>query len=233
MSKIEVKPISRKSDLVTQEHEKEILIYDLIIDKAFSLNETSSLIWNLCDGKNSVSDISASLSKKLKSSIDEDFVWLALEQFKKDNLLANVEEISINFGGLSRRDVIRKIGFASLIALPMVSSLLAPTAVNAASGSCTTGASNRALGCPCTAITQCQPPANRCCVNSPPAPTNGTCQQSNTAVDLTGVCGNNCTCISNCCASGICVAFRTLTAGTACSTGCQCSTGTCSGGFCT
>lgn len=133
MSRTEIKPVSRKSDLVTQEHEKEILIYDLLIDKAYSLNETSSLIWNLCNGENSVAEITSSLSKKLNSSVNEDFVWLALEQLKKDNLLANGEEISIEFGTLSRRDLVRKIGLASLVTLPVVSSLIAPSAINAAS----------------------------------------------------------------------------------------------------
>ena len=68
MSKTALKPVSRKSDLVTQELEKEILVYDLIVDKAYSLNETSSLIWNLCNGQNSVSEITAVLSKRLNSS---------------------------------------------------------------------------------------------------------------------------------------------------------------------
>lgn len=136
MSEKEIKPVSRKSDLVTQEHEKEILIYDLLIDKAYSLNETSSLIWNLCDGKNSVAEISSNLSKKLNSSVNEDFVWLALEQLKKDNLLANGEDISIDFGGLSRREVIRKAGFTTLILLPVISSVVSPIAIQAASVSC-------------------------------------------------------------------------------------------------
>lgn len=139
MSKTAVKPISRKSNLVTQEHEKEILIYDLLIDKAFSLNETSSLIWNLCNGTNSVAEITTKLSKKFNHSINEDFVWLALERFKNDNLLANGEEISIDFGGLSRRDVIRRIGFASLVTLPVISALIAPTAIHASS-TCSTAA---------------------------------------------------------------------------------------------
>jgi Coenzyme PQQ synthesis protein D (PqqD) len=140
MSKTAVKPISRKSDLVTQEHEKEILIYDLLTDKAFSLNESSSLIWSLCNGKNSVSEITAELSRKLNSSVGEDFVWLALEQLKKDDLLANGEEISIDFGNLSRRDVIRKVGFATLAALPVITAVSAPSAVRAASTTCSTAA---------------------------------------------------------------------------------------------
>lgn len=152
MSKTAVKPISRKSNLVTQEHEKEILIYDLLIDKAFSLNETSSLIWNLCNGTNSVAEITDNLSKKFNHSINEDFVWLALERFKNDNLLANGEEILIDFGGLSRRDVIRKIGFASLITLPMISALIAPTAVQASSTCSTAAPGGSQCRCDCSTV---------------------------------------------------------------------------------
>lgn len=140
MSKTAVKPISRKSDLVTQEFEKEILIYDLLIDKAFILNETSSLIWNLCNGKNSVAEIAADLSKRLHSPVNEDFVRFAVEQFKKDNLLANGEEVSFDFGDLSRREVIRQVGLATLAALPLISVVSAPLSVRAASTTCSTAA---------------------------------------------------------------------------------------------
>lgn len=153
MSKTEIKPVSRKSDLVTQELEREILIYDLLIDKAFSLNETSSLIWNLCDGDNTVSDISSNLSKKLSAPVSEDFVRLALEQLKKDNLLKNGEEISIDFNGLSRRDVIRKIGFASLLVLPMISALAVPMSINATS----LVACNGTCQCPNATANFCSP----------------------------------------------------------------------------
>lgn len=127
-------PISRKKNIVVQTLENEMLIYDLNVNKAYCLNETSQLIWQLCDGVNSVSSISQSLSKQLKGRIPEELVWLALEQFKKNDLLDKNEEIEIDFGGLNRREVVRKIGFASMVALPLISSIVAPTAAQAASG---------------------------------------------------------------------------------------------------
>ena len=45
------KPSTRKSDIVVQKTGEEVLIYDLKVDKAFCLNETSALIWQACDGK--------------------------------------------------------------------------------------------------------------------------------------------------------------------------------------
>lgn len=126
-------PIARKSNLVVQEIEAETLVYDLGMNKAFCLNETSSLVWQYSDGKNSVSEIAKLLSKRFKTLVTDELVWLALDQLKKDNLLENSSEFEINFNGLERRKVIKKIGFASMIALPVVSSVIAPSALYAAS----------------------------------------------------------------------------------------------------
>ena len=43
----EITPRSRRNDLVVQEMDGEILIYNLTENKAFSLNETSALVWEL------------------------------------------------------------------------------------------------------------------------------------------------------------------------------------------
>ncbi len=129
-------PMSRKENIVEQELPNEVLIYDLKENKALCLNETSALVWQLCDGKKSTAEISRIMSEKLKSPVTEDFVWLALERLKKENLLANGESIESNFAGHSRREVIKKIGLASMIALPLVSSIVAPTSANAQSGAC-------------------------------------------------------------------------------------------------
>ena len=214
MSKIEVKPVSRKSDLVTQEHEKEILIYDLIINKAFSLNETSALIWQLCNGKNSVSEIAAELSRKMKSPISEDFVWLALEQLKNDNLLANANEIPVDFNGLSRRDVIRKVGFTTLAALPLIASLSAPKAAF--------GASLAANGTPCTANGQC---ASTCCGATAAGAANQSCVAM--GLESTGsFCRAGCECASICCVSNTCQPGN-IPAGSGCVTACQCASKSC------
>jgi hypothetical protein len=151
-------PKARENDIVIQELKGEVILYDLIIDRAFCLNEISALVWNLCDGSSSVSDITEKLSKQLKQPVTDDLVWLALDQFKTDNLLSDNQEIEIKFDGLSRREVIRKIGFTSMIALPLISSLVAPTAAMAQSAACLTSGQT------------CTPPftgpgENNCCAN--------------------------------------------------------------------
>ena len=126
-------PLSRKEKIVEQEFENEILIYDLNRHKALCLNEPSAIVWQLCDGKKSVADIGRIVEEKLKAPVTEDFVWLALDQLKKENLLVNGKSIERRFAGLSRREVVKKIGLASVIALPMISSIVAPSPVHAQS----------------------------------------------------------------------------------------------------
>ena len=112
-------PKSRKDNLVVQELDGEVLIYDLQTDKAMCLNPTSALVWEACDGYRSVSEINDFVSEKLNSKGNEDLVWLALDQLKKEKLIENGSELKSRFVGMSRREVIRKVGLASAIALPM------------------------------------------------------------------------------------------------------------------
>ena len=154
-------PFAKQEDIVIQELNDEVLIYDLIRNKAFCLNETSLIIWQMCDGTKTVAEISQAASRKFKANISEDFVWLALDQFKKDKLITN--EFKSVFAGMTRREVIRKVGFASMVALPVVASIIAPTAVSAAS-TCLCMAPGDCLaqtGCPstvnCNGSGQCAP----------------------------------------------------------------------------
>ena len=154
MPENQVKPIARKTDIVTQELENEILVYDLSTNKAFCLNETSGAIWLKCDGSRSLSQIANELRSEANSSIDVGFVSLAIEQFRKDDLLENESEFSNLFEGLSRREVIRKVGLTSLVALPLVSSLVAPNAIHAQSVAC-----GGACQCPNPTVNFCSPAA--------------------------------------------------------------------------
>ncbi len=131
-------PQSRQTNIVVQELHGETLIYDLSLNKAFCLNEASAIVWKACDGEKTLSEITQTVRMKLSSAINEDFVWLALERLKKENLLTNCDEIDSDFNGLSRREVIKKIGFSSMVAIPMITSLVAPSAVHAQStcGAC-------------------------------------------------------------------------------------------------
>lgn len=148
-------PVARKSDLVVQQIMDEVLIYDLKIHKAFHLNETSTLVWHLSDGNNSADEISKAISTKFNALANEDLVWLAIDQLKKQNLLDNSSELESKFDGLSRREVIKRAGAGLMIALPVVATLAAPTIANAASLVCTGQTGKDPAGCPCNGGGNC------------------------------------------------------------------------------
>ncbi len=123
------KPVSRKDEIVVQEVDGELLIYDLRSHKAFCLNKTSALIWDACDGSRDVPNLSRFLSKELNAPVNDDLIWLALCQLGKEDLIHGAPERNSRFAGISRREVIKKIGLGSAITLPVVAGLVAPPAV--------------------------------------------------------------------------------------------------------
>ena len=143
------KPEVRQSGLIVREMDNEILIYDTGNDKAHCLNETAALVWKECDGTKSVAEITRRLSRQLDTKVDERVVWFALKQFDRDHLLEQqlVMPAALMNGGLNRREMVRALGLAAAVAVPVVTSILAPTAVQAAT--CL------ASGQPCTTSAQC------------------------------------------------------------------------------
>lgn len=108
----------------------EILLYDLKIDKAFCLNETAAIVFRHCDGSTSPADL-----KLKKGDLSEEVIFLTLDLLEKENLL-KVKDYQSPFDGLSRRAIIKKVGLASMVAWPVISSIMAPPAAAAQSGSC-------------------------------------------------------------------------------------------------
>jgi len=126
-----IKPKTRGENIVVQKIEKETLIYDLTTNEAFCLNETSTLVYELCDGNRSVTEIAAELSDREKFPVDADFVGFAIAQLAERGLLESGEIDS--FGGISRRKLIRKIGLTSLAVLPTIGLVVSPSAISAQS----------------------------------------------------------------------------------------------------
>lgn len=142
-------PAARTTGLVIQEVPDEVLVYDLDSNKAHCLNQTAAIVWKSCDGTNSVSDIANIVGAKTGQAVSDDLVWLAIDQLNENNLLEM--QVQARFAGQSRRDAIKKIGMAAVIALPIVASLAAPRSAMAAAS------------CVCTVLADCQA--------QPPCPT--------------------------------------------------------------
>ena len=146
------RPIARKNGLVVQEVPDEVLVYDLETNKAHCLNNSAAIIWKSCDGNNSVSEIAGIVEQQAGGKVAEDFVWLAIDQLGENNLLES--PVPTSFEGTSRREVIKKIGLASMVAIPVIASLVAPqSALAAASCTCNSTPScgnTPNLACPST-----------------------------------------------------------------------------------
>ena len=156
------KPVARREGLVIQEMPDEVLVYDLETNKAHCLNQTAAFVWKSCDGENSVAEIARLFGDESGSPVPEDLIWLAIDQLNENKLLT--EEVKADFKNQTRREVIKKVGLAAVIALPLVSSLVAPTAALAVACS---GVVASCTGCPNN--TPCTTPGGAA----------GTCQDGN------------------------------------------------------
>lgn len=126
------KPLARSEKLLVRELPDEVLVYDQANDRAHCLNETAAFVWKKCNGRNTIRDIALSLGKRVNATVDEDFVWLALDRLAENNLLKRHPAQSQAVGGMNRRHMMRALGLTAVVALPLVTSIVAPTAAEAA-----------------------------------------------------------------------------------------------------
>ncbi len=117
-------------DCLSREFGYEVLVYDPQSNVGHCLNSMAAAAWKLCDGNHSTSQIARTLSRELSAHVDESVVLLALDQLANAHLLVATE---VQVERPSRRVAIRRIGIAAAIALPLVTSIVAPTPAQAAS----------------------------------------------------------------------------------------------------
>jgi hypothetical protein len=115
------KPVARREGLVIQEMPDEVLVYDSRTDKGFCLNQTAAFVWKSCTGENSVTDIVKRFEGETGNAAQNDLIWLAIDQLNERNLLET--NLPKKFAGESRRSVLKKIGFASMVAVPVIASM--------------------------------------------------------------------------------------------------------------
>ncbi len=126
-------PFLRTENLVVKELPSELLIYDLDKNKAFCLNETARLIMDECDGKTSIDEAIVNLNRKFKAKVSEEMIWMVIEQLQKADFIEKDYQIPMETTRVTRRKILQSAA-ALGIALPMITSLVAPSAVNAQSG---------------------------------------------------------------------------------------------------
>jgi Coenzyme PQQ synthesis protein D (PqqD) len=120
-------PKARKDKLIIKELPDETLVYDLESDKAHCLNATAARVWKHCDGNRTITELTALLAAGTKSTVPDEVVWLALDQLEKFDLLEDTPEIPLQFAGMNRRQLVRRIGIG-VLALPLIVSITTSTA---------------------------------------------------------------------------------------------------------
>lgn len=152
-------PEARKEGLIVHTLSDEVLVYDLDRHKAHCLNKTAALVWSRCDGKTSVAELAQELGDEVGAPVDEQLVWLAINELGRTRLLQNeTTPSSRGAARLTRRELIKRAGIGAAIALPIVTSIIAPTPAQAATlcssvvcnaGVCPTGCICSSPGSPC------------------------------------------------------------------------------------
>ena len=123
-----------RTSLIVKELAGEILVYDETSTKAYCLNKSAATIWGMCDGKTSISEMARKAAIEIDGMIDEVFVAVALTSFRDNGLLENESGDIRPIARLTRAELVARVGrvgLAAAVALPLVTSVVAPTAAKA------------------------------------------------------------------------------------------------------
>jgi Coenzyme PQQ synthesis protein D (PqqD) len=126
-------PLARTADLIVEALASETIVYDTRRNRVHCLNETSTFIWRYCDGQTSVTQIAEKLSERLGEAANPDVVRFGLRRLKSCGLL---EEAATEETMVSRRELTKRLallGGTVAAALPMITSIVAPTPAMAGS----------------------------------------------------------------------------------------------------
>jgi hypothetical protein len=126
-------PRAKRSKLVVRELADETLVYDVEGHRAHCLNRTAALVWGMCDGRSTVARIAEKAGERLSACVPDEVVRLALEQLADRDLLAPSDVRQATMNTVSRRAMMRRLGLAAAVALPLVTSIISPTPVMAQS----------------------------------------------------------------------------------------------------
>src|SRR6185503_13950225 len=119
-------PTVRHEGLIVHELPDEVLIYDVARDKAHCLNPASAFVWKHCDGRTTLPALTVAFKEKFGTA-DEQLIRLALDQLEKFDLLQEPMRRAPLLKPISRRTLVRSMGFAAMISVPLITTMLAPT----------------------------------------------------------------------------------------------------------
>lgn len=150
-------PRSRAA-LIVREVGDEALVYDPDTHRASCLNREAALALRACDGRRDAAAVAAWLSRRLGRTVDARYARLAIDRLRRARLLEDAPR-PLSPG---RREALRRLAAAAALALPTVTTVLAPDPAQAQT--CLPN------GQPCTSSSQC---CSGCCNPAPRRCTGG------------------------------------------------------------
>ena len=137
---------ARTNRLVTRDLGDELLVYDLERHKAYCLNRVAMEVFRHCDGETTIPDMALRIGNALGLPVDERAVRLGLVRLEKAHLLDSPVAQILH---TSRREMLRTLGRAAAVVVPLVTAITVPTSAQAQATGCL------ANGMPCIANSQC------------------------------------------------------------------------------
>jgi phospholipase C len=121
-------PQARSEGLISEELDGQLLLYDRESSVAHALDRQASALWRACDGDSDVAALA------VRCNMSQENVRLTLARLEELGLLAVAPDEQ---SGETRRSALRKMTLAGVglsAGIPMISSVLIPTAASAMSG---------------------------------------------------------------------------------------------------
>src|SRR5581483_1616438 len=113
-----MRPLARTADLLTEELDDELLVYDQDRDTACRLNATAAIVWRSADGERTIDELVEVLRGELGDVADEDLVLVTLDRLEEQGLIeSGYAARDVDTARLSRRRFIRRVGVVGSAAL--------------------------------------------------------------------------------------------------------------------
>lgn len=192
--------MARQHELLVEQVGDETVVYDLESKAVHCLSPLAAVVFENCDGRMTPAGCATVATERLGRAVTEDEVVAALDQLEERSLFSSPVLKLENGNGMSRRDFARRSAVvgASALAVPLITSIAAPTAAMAASG-IASGCAGCGKNPDCVSNHCCQSNAGKscnqgCCVDHDNSCHFCNCNASNVcdctvaAVDIPGGC---------------------------------------------
>src|SRR5687767_6707565 len=132
MTILDQRPQARSSGLLERAVDDDVVVYDLETEDAHLVTPTTLGIWRRCDGTVRIQDFVDELTPVHGAEAAEHLVWQAMSELHRAALIED-DLVFPNVSGISRRNLLRKIGIG-IVAIPVITTISASAAAAAVTG---------------------------------------------------------------------------------------------------